>query len=93
MSFLSAVFSWMHLLCDWSMSNGVDETNFLHFELRNLSIKQPFYVAAPMKGVCFGFCGLGQTVYMGIKSALPARLIQLAACRIKDWALGDAPAV
>ncbi|MCU7905533.1 MAG: hypothetical protein KZQ76_06665, partial [Candidatus Thiodiazotropha sp. (ex Epidulcina cf. delphinae)] len=32
-------FSWMHLLCDWNMSNGVDEADFLHFELRNLSNK------------------------------------------------------
>ncbi len=39
MSFSLAVFSWIHLRCDWSMNDGAAGTDFRHFELRNLSYK------------------------------------------------------
>src|SRR5210317_902729 len=38
MSSLSVAFSWMHLLCNWSMSNGEFGSSFHRFELRNLSV-------------------------------------------------------
>ena len=44
MSFLFVAYSLIHLLCNWSMSDAVVNTDFVYFQLRNLSSNNAYHI-------------------------------------------------